>query len=418
MHTRNILSSDRNFLAIIKSKDAFSVPVTADDTPVVGYSSVIEQTIGSDGSSLGWVRRRFSNFDTDIDGQAHPDTQPIYRLVMSDSSQISPVTSLSYERGKLTSEEYFDATGNLVRKTSHRYGHTSGYAIPSIHHEESFYPTYGGMGMAYLQTGCMTRTHVRRYFETSVEDTVTTPSGRYSTKTSKTYKVSKLPKSITVKGSDTKDRSETYTYAYERAHTWGGAYNIMAGNHILTPLESVTRLVGSQTKDMETASYSVTAGGIPYTSSCSLYQDSQRTIGKEHYKVLSTDGYGNPMEVVADSLVSLMIWSYQGQRLIAKADNIPLGTASQHLQWLTGLSSRDPVPSDYEAIIQLRASFPSAFFHIYHYDGWLCPLSVTAPNGHTSYYKHDNWGRLLEEYYYDADGAKHVLNQYDYHYAY
>ena len=134
--------------------------------------------------------------------------------------------------------------------------------------------------------------------------------------------------------------------------------------------------------------------------------------------MLSTDGYGNPMEVVADSLVSLMIWSYQGQRLIAKADNIPLGTASQHLQWLTGLSSRDPVPSDYEAIIQLRASFPSAFFHIYHYDGWLCPLSVTAPNGHTSYYKHDNWGRLLEEYYYDADGARHVLNQYDYHYAY
>lgn len=418
MHTRNILSSDRNFLAIIKSKDAFSVPVTADDTPVVGYSSVIEQTIGSDGSSLGWVRRRFSNFDTDIYGQAHPDTQPVYRLVMSDSSQISPVTSLSYERGKITSEEFFDATGNLARKTCHRYGHTSGNAIPSIHHEESFYHTYGGMGTAYLQTGCMTSTHVRRYFETSVEDTVTTPSGRYSTKTSKTYKVSKLPKSVTVKGSDSKDRSEAYTYAYERAPTWGGAYTIMAEKHILTPLESVTRLVGSQTRDMETAAYSVTAGGVPYTSSCSLYQDSQRTIGKEHYKVLSTDGYGNPLEVVADSLVSLLAWSYQGQRLIARADNIPLGTAMQHVQWLTGLSSRDPVPSDYEAIIQLRASFPNALFHIYHYDGWLCPLSVTVPNGHTTYYKHDNWGRLLEEYYYDADGARHVLNQYDYHYAY
>lgn len=418
MHIKNIQSSSGNFLAIVKSKDAFSVPITADVTPTVGYSSVIEKTSGPDGSTMGWVRRRFSNFDTDPYGMTHQDTKPIYRLVESDSIQVSPVTSLSYERGKLMSEEFFGANGSLVRKRSYRYDYTEGIAMPAVHHEESLYSTFDGMETAYLQSGCMTRTHVRRYFETSVEDSVITPAGVYSTKESMTYNAMKQPKIVTTKGSDSKDRKEMYTYAHEKASSWGSPYSTMASKHILTPLESVTKSVGSQIKEIETASYSITTGGVPYAYSYSLFQDSQRTIGKEHYRVLSTDEFGNPMEVIADSLLSVLVWSYQGQRMIARIDNVPSGTATQLRQWFLGLSSRDPVASDYNTITQLRASLHYTHFHIYHYDGWLKPQSYTSPDGHTTYYKYDNWGKLHEEYFYDSNGTKHILNQYDYKYDY
>ena len=100
------------------------------------------------------------------------------------------------------------------------------------------------------------------------------------------------------------------------------------------------------------------------------------------------------------------------------AENIPPGTVSQLSQWLMSLSARAPSSSDYETISRLRNDNPGALFHIYHYDGWLNPLSHTAPDGHTTYYKHDVWGRLREEYFYGHDGTKHILNQYDYHYAY
>ena len=418
MHIKNIISTNGNFLAIVKSKDAFSVPVTADETPSVGYSCVIEQTLAPDGSSQGWVRRRFSNFDTDPYGMSHQDEQPIYRLVESDSAQISPVTSLSHERGKLMSEEFFDATGTLVRKTSHRYGYTNGSPLPTMNHEESLYSTSGGMETVYLQSGCMTQTHVRRLFETSVEDSVITPTGIFSTKKSMVYNTMKLTMSITTNGSDGKDRKETYTYAYEKAFLWGNPYSYMEEKHILAPLESVTKLTGTQTKEIDAMTYAVTPNGVPFASSASVFQDAGRTIGKEQYRILSADSYGNPLEIMSDSLVSVLVWSYQGQKLIARLDNVPSGTAAQYSQWLLALSARDPLPSDYATITQLRASMPETHVYIYHYDGWLNLLSLTTPDGHTTYYKHDIWGRLKEEYFYDSEGTKHITNQYDYHYAY
>ena len=418
VHKKLILSSDGSFMAVINSKEAFSVPVTSDETPTVGYSCVIEQTIGADGSPLGWVRRRYTNFDASSDGEGHNDLPPVYRLVESDSSQVSPVTSIAYERGKLTSEEFYDAAGNLVKKTRYRYGHAGSGTVPVVHHEESLYHTNGGARITYLQSGCMTETHLRRYFDISVADSTITPAGTYTTRTKRTYNSCKQPSSVTVAGSDFMDRTETYTYAHEKAYSWGGAYRVMADRHVLTPLESVTRKVSGQTREIETTAYSATTDGVPYTLSKSIYQDSQRTIGKEHYSVTCADRYGNPLEVVSDSLVTLMAWSYQGQRPIAMAENIPPGTVSQLSQWLMSLSARAPSSSDYETISRLRNDNPGALFHIYHYDGWLNPLSHTAPDGHTTYYKHDVWGRLREEYFYGHDGTKHILNQYDYHYAY
>ena len=418
MHTKNILSSDGSFRAIIESKDAFTVPVTADETPSVGYSCVIEQTLAADGSPLGWVRRRFSNFDIDPYGMSHQDAQPTYRLVESDSAQVSPVTSLSYERGKLMSEEFFDAAGSLVRKTCHRYGYTNGNSLPTMNHEESLYITYSESSIAHLQSGCLTSTHVRRFFETSVEDTIITPSGVFSTKKNMTYNSMKLPMSATTMGSDAMDRKETYNYAYEKASVWGSPYSTMMEKHMLTPLESVTKLTGAQPREIDAVTYAITTGGVPYVFSSNIYQNFARTIGKEQYKVLATDGYGNPLGIMADSLVSILVWAYQGQRQIARMDNVPSGMAAQNSQWLLALSTRDPLPDDYAAITQLRASMPDAHFHIYHYDGWLNLLSFTAPDGYTTYYKHDPWGRLREEYFYDAEGVKHILNQYDYHYDY
>ena len=416
MHIKNILSTNGDFLAIVKSKDAFSVPVTADETPSVGYSCVIEQTLGSDGSSLGWVRKRFSNYDTDPYGTSHHDEQPTYRLVESDSVQVSPVTSLSYERGKLMSEEFFDATGTLVRKTCHKYGYTIGSPLPTMNHEESLYYYPDETVMAYMQSGCLTNTHTRRLFEISVEDSIITPSGVFSTKKSTAYNTMKLPMSATIMGSDAKDRKEIYAYAYEKASSWGTPYSDMAEKHMLTPLESVTKLTGTQTREIEAASFAITPNAVPYVSSSSIYQDTGRTIGKEQYKVMTTDGYGNPLEIMADSLVSILVWAYQGQRQIARVDNVPLGTAALYNQWLLSLSARDPIPSDYEAISQLRSSMPNSHFQIYHYDGWLNLVSITTPDGYTTYYKHDPWGRLREEYFYDTNGIKHILNQYDYHY--
>ncbi|NDV80436.1 hypothetical protein [Bacteroides sp. 51] len=95
----------------LKSTNGFNKPITNMNSPTVGYSCVIEETLDNQGTSQGYIKRRYTNFDTDIWGGNHFD-EPAYYNMVSGDNYIAPFSSKSMERGKLLSEEYFDKDGN------------------------------------------------------------------------------------------------------------------------------------------------------------------------------------------------------------------------------------------------------------------------------------------------------------------
>lgn len=92
----------------------------------IGYSEVIEKITGD-----GYIKYTFTNFDEDIYGTAHLDEAAI-AWVENDRSIYSPFTDKSLERGKLTSKITFDKNNNEVQKLYHHYEKSSSNYIRGI----------------------------------------------------------------------------------------------------------------------------------------------------------------------------------------------------------------------------------------------------------------------------------------------
>ncbi len=89
----------------------------------VGYSEVVEVSKNVDGSTNGYTKYRFSNFDQDIWGVPHPDE--IGYSLDPNRSVFSPYTSNDNQRGKLQAEEHFNASDLPVEITRLRYAITA-----------------------------------------------------------------------------------------------------------------------------------------------------------------------------------------------------------------------------------------------------------------------------------------------------
>ena len=137
------------------------------------------------------------------------------------------------------------------------------------------------------------------------------------------------------------------------------------------------------------------------------------------------DKHGNPLYFTKDnSDKTVYLWSYNYQYPIAKIENATydemksaLGyTSDAQVESLSAQSNPDVNLID----SQLRVYFKDkiSFVTTYTYKPLVGMTSATDPQGITTYYDYDSFGRLKETYYYENNdpSKKRTVESYDYHY--
>ena len=141
---------------------------------------------------------------------------------------------------------------------------------------------------------------------------------------------------------------------------------------------------------------------------------------KTDYETVLVDKYGNPIEIVANGLKSLLYWGINGQLLNVRIDNFSNEQAiSLGMMNALEYSNDDMYCPEvfYEKFFKLPAS---AHMYVYYYERRRLLESITEPTGFTTYFKFDGLNRLREVYHYDYEKpdifTKRFMHLYDYHY--
>lgn len=383
---------------------------TNHNSPNVGYSYVIEETLNSDHASQGYIKYHYSNYDSDIYGQTHLDEPAWYYSGVTNTNATSPYTSRSMERGKLLSEEHFDRYNKLKKKITYHYTKTDSTYLITAHQVPLYYenPYLKDMSIGYL-----TKTYLYNYFADTITETLYTDLGDVKIEKVQTmeYNDHKLLKKTTTTTSRGDLRTVEYEYnSDEPFFKWSGL------DHILNLIAKKTTTENNQ-KRAEKYEYGSTGDRIPYLSEVahSINDKSPQTT----YKVKTIGSNGKPVVIEEQGVTSLLLWGFGGQRIIAKFVNASLDRLYE-LPDFSSLDYEDNWESGYEKIERIRQQLPSAQCYVYTYDDRLQLQSIANPNGVTEFFNYDFMGRLIERYYTERTEKgwqKRLLNRYDYNYS-
>lgn len=393
-----------------KSMGGYYTPVTNLNSPDVGYSCVIEETKDSDDNLLGFVKYRYSNYDTDVFGNAHHNESPLYSYNITNSQNMYPYTSTSFERGKLLSKTYYDSHEDSVRAEIFHYKRTAHPPFKTAY-QEMIVLRSDNLGSADLRFGWMAYTHTASYLPDSVLTINYDPSNGTESRSMRqyTYNSHKMLSGESYSMSNGSTGTITYRYPYDDS-----SYAWMTNAHITAPLIGKTETAGGLTRT-ESTTYARVESGAPYIQKKTLCLNNGLNP-KTLFSVSHADKYGNPVEITENSKTSVLLWGGYGQCLVARIEN----AGFMHCKYRLGLDpnaySDKPVNElDYNRIFSARSRMPGSLFHIYKYNSSLLLESETLPNGMTDYYSYDVFGRLRERYHFNGSSKK-LMTGYDYHY--
>lgn len=414
----------------VKSTEGYGTPVTNMSSPDVGYSWVIEEIQGKNGECMGYVRYRYSNYDNDIKDVAHTDDDYSY-FTAGGRSEADPYASRSLERGKLISEEYFDASWHKVREKTYVYKALSSDHIVTPYQQFIRVKNEYNNDESYF-FGWLHYTYIYHYNLMSVKDVIYEKTGKqdiaYEEIKEFKYNKNNLVNNELIITSENIPNEIYYKYpadVYDEGikHEQWQIANWMMKKHILSPVlwKSINE---AGTSIWYRYDYDKTENGVAYINKVSISHNSSGKY-KVGYRVISADCFGNPVEIEENGLRSVLVWSYAGQKMIARIDN---ATKDEVEKYLNGedITTYIPQHKDYLSISwediekKCRNKMPNAHFTIYKYDEFLRLESITDPTGMTVYYKYDFLGRLREKYYYEKGinhlPVKRIMEQYDYRY--
>lgn len=259
--------------------------------------------------------------------------------------------------------------------------------------------------------GWLARTYTYACLKATDTDTLYTPTGgtAYSTMSNFTYNSYKLPSSLRELTSKGGERVTTLLYPFDFSQ-----YGWMTNAHILSPL--VRKTVSEEGKSVSESYEYASHGGVPYISKGTQIYNGTAT--KTLFQVNVADTYGNPVEVEADGMRSVLFWGRKGQLFLGRIDNMSHAEAVQRGLYQSNYDTGSP-DSWYGPEHGFGVLPDSCRMISYGYNGNNLLSSVMQPTGFTTYYKYDGFGRLREAYHYDdtSEGiVKRILDLYDYRY--
>ena len=130
------------------------------------------------------------------------------------------------------------------------------------------------------------------------------------------------------------------------------------------------------------------------------------------YTIEKADQYGNPIVIDELAMKTILIWSFYGQKLVARIQNATYDEVKQALNRTPEDISKLKEPIE---INQLRSKLPKALISSYCYDDRLNLISMTDANGLVFEYEYDVLDRLKAEYRKVGDKTE-LIKSYKYNY--
>lgn len=398
----------------LQSKGGFSSQSTAMNSPYVGYTSVIEEDVDSLGNSLGYVKYTFSNFGTDINGESHLDVTAWGTNVIANKTySCLPYTSKSVERGKLLSEDTYDASGRKVKEVRYKYTKTQEKDLTAAT-QQSLIMYRSATNVVVGLLGWLTHTPAYSYLCSSITTTdIYNDNSKFITEKKISYNSHHLLSKETSYNTGNLADKEVKEYRYVCDEPNLEYFSI---HHILT-LPREERISSKRYSKKSFYDYLLNAYKVPYISRYS--NTVNEGAPKIEYEVTIVDKYGNPIEYWRHGVPYIQIYDNKGVNIITYAENLQLSQLSY-------IAGEDKVASflsnnDYESLALLlyknRSQMPSAHFSFYRYnDDNLLNMEIT-PDNLKYYFDHDSSNRLTEKNLIRDDGTWQLLKVYEYNYA-
>ena len=388
-----LFSGDRSFVA--ESDEGYPASSTNMNTPPVGYSLVKEERIDSTGTPCGYTLYQYTNYDTDIFGQSHPDETAWHRYNCTDAVVGVPFTANSAERGKLLSEKHYTSSGTLVSGSVHHYSRVSNDSLVTAS-QRSMAIVGDPQHRVDADMGWLTYTRTYAYLEDRIEESLYDTTGTVTSTKWTTYNASKMPRKVRSAKSDGSVLDKTFTYTCDTT-----LYGWMTARHILALPVRIATSSGGEKSIEEAQYYSVTGAlghQVPYIKKITTWKEYAGAPGvrqgeKTVRQVNDVDGWGNPLLAVENGLTSQYTWGYQGQKVIRVVDN-----------WHQVRGGNSSIPWDGEpSNIVLNMDLPSGSLgRFVGYDANLSPIFSAGPDGLMRRWSYDAMGRLASEWESDA----------------
>ena len=361
------------------SQGGFFPEVTNLNSPDVGYSCVIEETLDSLDHSLGYVKYRYTNYGTDINGVPHYDEMCLHSYNVEGNSPIVPFTSHSEERGKLLSKEYYSPDGKLMKKENFKYKLIGDKPFCSATVDVCFFSA-SLYNYVYATLGWLTKTHTYSYLPVESTTTEYNSGIPYVTRKKQIYKEDKMLQCDSILESDGQWQTSAFQYSKDSPD-----YKWMVEQHVFSPIVKKETTYGKG-KMVEEDVYS-SCNGIPYIERKQAWR--HQLFVDTKYRVSKVDYYANPVEISQDGRTSVLVWGGLGQRLIARFDNVTFKQINQLLGKDVRTFSREMLPKiDYGPLFRIRRLLPQALSCIYQYGDDLLLQSQTYSNGFTMFFTH------------------------------
>lgn len=351
----------------------------------IGYSEVVEKY--PDGSFSIY---KFTNFD---DG--HLD-QPCDVSLQVTTTVYEPCSSISQERGLLKEKTDYDKTGNIRNKRTIEYekdNETNNY-VRAIKTRSGGIVS-SGLGMDYIdwfQEGTAYRIYtylMRKKKETiSIYETGTNKPNIRSIK----YKYNKDKliseiKRISLNGIYTsyyKYPCDYSTYDCDQMR------ECQLLNNLIEKRETVLKIGTLEETELEKLEFRYN-NGIFVPSDCYISTNGSPLREKAHYEY---DSRHNPIYIIEDGIKhTVYLWGYNYKYIVAEIKNATLDEVKSVIRNIENFSSEWYLPS--HQINKLRQLIPKAKVTTFTYDLLVGIINKTDPNGNTTYYEYDDFGKLI-----------------------
>lgn len=382
------------------------------NSPVVGYSTVYEETTDSNDNRLSVVKYQFSNYDTDINGHSHLDLIPDYTNKVYASYLTAPFTSIAFERGKLLSKETYDKDLTMVHRERYEYNRSSGAPHTIMAHEWYADPRGTRLGMSYLY-----KAYANKYLVSTIKTEEFNDTNTFCHEKKIQYNSLCLPESESEISSMNQSVTHKYKYTFDNPQ-----YNWITNKNIILPTETETSQNGSRASEKFTYSALSSNDSIPYLSSV-RNEFSNGIISKNNtVTVLKADKYGNPVMIEDGGIITILLWGAFGQKLIASIQNATYEEVKTAIGynpedfWMNHLMSNKICEYNNNTHIHassisntsvklqieewhdnLHNNLKHASVTSYIYDDSLNLICKINPNGIKTLYQYDGFSRLLKE---------------------
>ncbi len=381
----------------------------------VGYDEVVE--VNADGS---YTKNVFTSYDTDMNGVSHWDNPPAGYLGWSPSQDTYfPRASLESERGKPVGTFIYSSNNILLKKTNIIYRNDAARFTDFVKLID-LNGSYGSPDCADALVLATARP-VYKYSYYPVSTTITTydqmGNNPMVQTTTFTYNNNNLVKTKT----ETNSRNETIVTTYSYPNDYSDATSqAMVTARILSPVvqETVVRSNNSGTIPIRSIRKNYFQ---PYTG-LFVPLNAEIQIGPNpaeiREQVTKYDSRGNILEIQKPNDVKeVYIRGCNSQYIMAKIVGSDYNTASA----LIDQSKLDQAGVGYNnysdldirnELKKLRDGLPNALVTTYTYKCGVGLATVTDPNGITSFYVYDGFGRLSMI----IDKDNNILKKYCYNY--